>query len=197
MRRRKISYRKLLLAGLLLPICWLLYLLTSIFYYSYQSYDGPADTAIVLGAAVANSQPTPVFEERIRQAVNLYKKGTVRYLILTGGVGGGDILAESEVARNYCLSKGIPARDIFIEKISHSTDENLEQALIILKREKLGRALIVSDPFHMRRAVTIARDYKIDAYPSPTPTSKYVGLYSQGKFLLRETYFYGRYLLGR
>jgi hypothetical protein len=43
----------------------------------------------------------------------------------------------------------------------------------------------------------MARDLDLDAYPSPTPTSRYAGIVSQGRFLARETYFYGRYLIYR
>ena len=57
--------------------------------------------------------------------------------------------------------------------------------------------LIVSDPLHMRRAVTEARDVGIDAYPSPTPTSRYTGLASRGRFAAREVYFYAQYLMYR
>jgi uncharacterized SAM-binding protein YcdF (DUF218 family) len=55
--------------------------------------------------------------------------------------------------------------------------------------------LVVSDPLHMRRAITLARDLGIDAHPSPTPTTRYVGLQSRSRFLSREVYFYARYLL--
>ena len=37
----------------------------------------------------------------------------------------------------------------------------------------------------------------IDAYPSPTPTSRYLGLASRGRFVAREVYFYARYLISR
>jgi uncharacterized SAM-binding protein YcdF (DUF218 family) len=121
----------------------------------------------------------------------------VRVVILTGGIGAGDTLAESEVAREYCLAHGVRVDDIAIETSSHSTEENLVQARRLMTERGLSRVLIVSDPLHERRAITIARDLGIDAYPSPTPTSKYVGVGSRGRFLAREIYFYGRYLVYR
>jgi uncharacterized SAM-binding protein YcdF (DUF218 family) len=55
--------------------------------------------------------------------------------------------------------------------------------------------LIVSDPLHMRRAVTIARDLGLDAYPSPTPTTRYRTAWSNFWFWMRESYQYAVYLI--
>lgn len=190
-------WRKLIITLIAIPFAWLLFLTISVVWYANQSDTDPADAAVVLGAAVANEAPTPVFEQRIRHAVDLYHAGRVRVLVLTGGVGGGDKLAESEVARQYCLERGVAAKDIAIETQSHSTQENLIYAHQLLKERNLGRTLIVSDPLHMRRAVTEARDIGIDAHPSPTPTSRYIGFATRSKFAAREVYFYARYLLYR
>lgn len=70
---------------------------TQVLTYASETYDGHADVAIVLGAAVWQDKPTPVFEERIKHGINLYQRGAVEVLIFTGGVGWGDELAESEV----------------------------------------------------------------------------------------------------
>jgi len=57
--------------------------------------------------------------------------------------------------------------------------------------------LIVSDPMHMKRAMTMASDVGLDAHPSPTPTTKYKSLQAQMTELARETVYYLGYLLGR
>jgi uncharacterized SAM-binding protein YcdF (DUF218 family) len=162
--------------------------------YARESEDGPADAAVVLGAAVEDGRATPVFEERLRHAVDLYRRGRVRRLILTGGVGAGDVLAESEVARAYGLAHGVADGDMLLERESHSTRENFARARELMAAAGIGRVLVVSDPLHMRRAITLARDTGLDAHPSPTPTTRYVGLGARARFLLRETYFYARYL---
>ena len=198
MTSRRTRYWRKIAAGLIAaPFVWLMFLAASIVWYSGESDAGPADAAVVLGAAVANGAPTPVFKERIQHAINLYKARKVRVLVLTGGVGAGDTLAESEVARGYCLARGVAPQDIAIETRSRSTYENLVQARRVLDARGLQRSLIVSDPLHMRRAVTEARDVGIDAYPSPTPTSRYTGLASRGRFAAREVYFYAQYLVYR
>src|SRR5688572_21621592 len=84
-----------------------------------------ADVAIVLGAAAYGDKPSPVFEQRIAHGVDLYKQGTVRKIILTGGFGDGAEFSESQVARRYALEQGVPERDLLIEKTSRTTLENL------------------------------------------------------------------------
>jgi uncharacterized SAM-binding protein YcdF (DUF218 family) len=54
--------------------------------------------------------------------------------------------------------------------------------------------MVVSDHIKIIREITLARDTGLDAHPSPTPTTRYVGLGARARFLLRETYFYARYL---
>lgn len=187
--------KKLLLIFVTLLCGWTLFLTISILWYAQQRDARQADAAVVLGAAVAGSVPTPVFEERIRHAIDLYRRGKVKALILTGGLAEGDNLSESEAAREYCLKRGVPANAIFIEKKSHSTLENLVYAKPLIADQHYDSVLIVSDPLHMRRAMTMARDLNIRAFPSPTPTTRYVSFASQTKFLFRETWFYAQYLL--
>ncbi len=157
-----------------------------------------ADVALVLGAAVHAGKPSPVFEQRIRHAVDLYHAGRVDKLMLTGGVGAGDRVAESEAARAYCLAAGVAADDILLEVRSRTTLQNLLESRPVLAAEGLTTVLVVSDPLHLRRAVTLARDIGLDAHPSAAPGSRYTSLRSRAVFLMRETYFLARYkLLGR
>jgi uncharacterized SAM-binding protein YcdF (DUF218 family) len=179
------------------PLFWFLILTFAIWTYSGENYAGPADAAIVLGAAVWNGHPSPVFEERINHAVALYKAGRIRALILTGGIGEGDLLAESEVARDYAIKQGVPAQHIYHETVSRITYENLLEAKKIADSHDCRRILVVSDPPHMKRSVTMARDLGMDAHPSPTAGSRYRSSGSKLCFLLRETCFYAVYLLKR
>ena len=181
----------------LLLVLWLWFLANQIYRYSRESYSSPADVAIVLGAAVWNERPSPVFEERIKHAIDLYKSGSVQAIVFTGGFGKGDRSAESQVAREYAIQRGVPAEHVYLETRSRTTRENLQEAKRILDQQNLLNAVVVSDPLHMRRAVTIARDLGIAAHPSPTPTSRYRTWQSRLGFLLRETYYYASYLLRR
>ncbi|YAF94344.1 MAG: YdcF family protein [Nodularia sp. CChRGM 3473] len=167
----------------------------SIYLYGQNSHNIKADAAIVLGAAVWGEKPSPVFQERINHAINLYKNGNVSTIIFTGGVGESNEPAEAIVGKRYAIAQRVQIDDILTETQSRTTHQNLKNALEVASSYKLQKFLIVSDPLHMKRAVLMARDLKMDAYPSPTPTTRYRSFHSQMESLIRETYFYFVYIM--
>lgn len=157
-----------------------------------------ADAIIVLGAAAYDARPSPVFEERIRHGIALYKRDRAPTLIFTGGFGGnGARFSESQVARRYAVRNGVPDRAILIETVSRNTIENLSQAAALMRARKLDRAIVVSDPLHMSRALRICRDVGIGCIGSPTPTTRYRSFDTRWRFLLNEVYFFHRDLFIR
>ncbi|HEY9737941.1 MAG TPA: YdcF family protein [Trichocoleus sp.] len=168
-----------------------------IYTFASKSDSSPADAAVVLGAAVWDEQPSPVFAERINYAIRLYQAGVVRFVIFTGGVGANDQFAESIIASRYAIARGVAAEDAFCETSSRITQENLQGAKQLIDQQQLGRVLVVSDPLHLRRSILMARDLGIDAHPAPTPTTRYTGFRSQLEFLVREIFFYGLYIAQR
>ncbi|MEN0641901.1 YdcF family protein [Alkalicoccobacillus gibsonii] len=154
-----------------------------------------ADAAIVLGAAVWEGEPSPVFRERIHHSIWLYNNGYVDKIIFTGGRSEADLYAESEVARNYALERGVPENDGLIETKSTITEENLKEALSVLHLEGLETFTLVSDPLHMKRAMVMAQQLGMEAYSSSTPTTAYTTLATQVPFLLRELMYYMGYLV--
>jgi uncharacterized SAM-binding protein YcdF (DUF218 family) len=156
-----------------------------------------ADAAIVLGAALWGKDLSPVFRERVNHAIQLYRSRKVRKLIFTGAQGSQNEPSESAAARRYAVEKGVPIEDILIEESSHTTYENLFYAKQVADAHGLKKVLIVSDPLHMKRAVVMARDLGLEAYPSPTPSTRYQSLGSQLQLLMHETYYYIGYLMRR
>jgi len=168
-----------------------------IYSFGNTSSNARADAAVVLGAAVWTSDVSPVFRERINHAINLYQKGQVRKLIFTGGQGNPGEPTESSAARQYALESGVSASDILIEEKSHTTYENILYAKQLADTHGIKKVLIVSDPLHMKRAMTMATDVGLAAEPSPTPSTRYQGVKSQIGLLAHETYYYIGYLLRR
>lgn len=200
MKRRRPTRRtieRMLWGGLGAVLLWIAILAWRIAAYGSRHDPAPADVAIVLGAAVWGTEPSPVFAARIDHAIALYDGRRVRRILFTGGVGTGKRDSEAQVARRYAIRAGVPDRRISVETRSTITYENLREARALLAPEGALRVLIVSDPLHMRRAVTMARDLGLDAHPAPTPTSRYRTWRSKAGFLGREVYFYALYLLRR
>ena len=156
-----------------------------------------ADCAIILGAGTSGGEVSPVYRERINHGIWLYKNGYVDYIIVTGGTGDGETVSDAEAARDYAISCGIPDDAVIIEAKSTITEENIENAKVIMDAYSLEDAIIVSDPLHMKRAMLMCEDYGIQAYSSPTPTSMYRSLKTKLPFLLREEFFYIGYRIAR
>ncbi|MGD9780637.1 MAG: YdcF family protein [Kiritimatiellia bacterium] len=183
------------LGGLLLAIfAWLATLGTAIGLYGASDRAVESDCAIVLGAAAYGNRPSPVFEERIRHGIALYRTGLVSKIIFTGGYGTGAPRAESEVAAAYAVREGVPEADILVELRSRTTQQNLAEAKILMESNGLRTAILVSDPLHMRRAIWMAKDLDIPAVSSPTPTTRYRSFNTQFRFLRRELYYWHHYL---
>jgi uncharacterized SAM-binding protein YcdF (DUF218 family) len=185
--------RKILQLTLIGILLWLVVLGVQISSFGRQSSSQPADTAIVLGAAVYREWPSPVFRERINHAIRLYEEGQVGAIIFTGGTGFNDNISEAEAARQYALSAGVPDEAIYMETSSTNTYGNLQNAKAVMEVQGFRTALVVSDPLHMRRAMSYAADLGLDAESSPTTTTRYVSLRPRLNFLLREVYFMALY----
>jgi uncharacterized SAM-binding protein YcdF (DUF218 family) len=177
---------KCLLAIFVTLLSWSVLVALNIYNYAQRDETAPADVAIVLGAGTRRETPSPVFRERIDHAINLYRNGTVHAIILTGGVGNGRTVADSEIARDYALEEGVPAEAIYIETSSETTLQNLQEARGIMQGQGFESALVVSDPLHLYRALAMAGDLGMNAHPSPTPTSRINSWWANLFFLVRE-----------
>jgi uncharacterized SAM-binding protein YcdF (DUF218 family) len=183
---------------LLAVLVWLAGVAAYITWVGQRDDARPADAIIVLGAAAYDAKPSPVFEERIRHGIDLYKRGLAPKLIFTGGYGGvGARFSESQVARRYALRQGVPDKAILIESLSRNTHDNLRQASLLMQQHQLHEVIVVSDPLHMARALRISRDLGIRAVGSPTPTSRFRTFATRWRFLLQEVYFFHRDRLPR
>jgi uncharacterized SAM-binding protein YcdF (DUF218 family) len=176
---------------IILAIIILAMVVTGISIYQYSSTESHnyADAAIVLGAAVWRGSPSPVFAERINHAINLYQENRVEYLIFTGGIGQNDTISEAEAGKQTAIEAGIDQGRLIIDDESNITYENILNARSLASEFEISSFIIVSDPLHMKRAITIAEDLDMVVYPSPTPTSRYISWRTKLPFLIRESYF--------
>lgn len=169
----------------------------SIWQYGKKDEKRTADAAIVLGAGSYDGEVSPVFRERINHGIWLYQNGYVKKLILTGGYGGDNENSDSYAAKLYAVSQGVPEEVILLEEKSTITQENIQYAKSIMDGEGYLTAILVSDPLHMKRAMRMAEDAGIEAYSSPTPTSRYISFKNKIAFLAREAFFYIGYKVYR
>lgn len=173
-----------------LALLYILANVVSICAFSAKDQTQRADVAIVLGAAVWEGEVSPVYAARLDHATVLYHEGYVKALIVIGGVGEGSDEPDAWAARDYVVAHDVPIQNILVEDSSTITQENLENAKVIMDAHGLHTALIVSDPLHMRRSMRLARDAGLEAYSSPTTNSRYTTWRTKLPFLARETFFY-------
>ena len=88
------------------------------------------------------------------------------YLVLSGGVGRYPP-AEAEVMRRLAVSHGVPEQSLILDTESRSTIESIQLAGSTMQEHDWNTAIIVSDPFHIYRALMMARDEGIRAWGSP------------------------------
>jgi len=113
-----------------------------------------ADAAIVLGAKVFKSGAlSQVLADRMDTGIELYQKGKVKKLLLTGDHGQTSY-DEVNAMRRYALERGVPDEDIFMDHAGFSTYDSMYRARDVFMVRK---AIIVTQEFHLSRALFIAR----------------------------------------
>lgn len=113
----------------------------------------PASTLLVLGASQLGGQPGPAFRRRLDHALKLYRQGGVTRIVVSGGVGVGDLFSEGEIGVRYLRSQGVPVGVLRAEEQSRTTFQNLRNSRPLI----LGAVTLVTDSVHARRAVSLAR----------------------------------------
>jgi len=94
--------------------------------------------------------------ERTATAARLVLAGQARLLLLTGGEPGPGDSAES--LRERAIALGVPPAAIRTESTSRSTREAVLALAPVLERERVRSVILVTSPFHQRRAFLAARN---------------------------------------
>lgn len=133
-----------------------------------------ADAIVVLGAAQYNGRPSPVLKARLDHAVELFHAGLAPAVVVTGGIGAGDRVSEATVGHRYLRRLAVPDSAIVVRPEGRTTVESMRSVAEWMHERELGRALLVSDPFHMARLQIEARRAHLQAFVSPTRSSPIV-----------------------
>ena len=124
-----------------------------------------------MGASQWNRRPSPVYKERLDHALSLYNQGLSKYLVLTGGIGEGEMISESKVGEKYLLKNGVKSESILLEEIGTTSLQSMLEVNRILEEYKLNSIILVSHGYHIMRLKQIAKDLKIKIiYSSPVKT---------------------------
>lgn len=137
------------------------------------------DCILVLGAGIRKGKPSPMLEDRLRIAIELYNEGIAPKILVSGDHEYNDY-DEVNVMKNYLKDNGIPSEDIFMDHAGLSTYDSVNRAKLIFKA---SRIIIVTQKYHLHRALYVAKSAGIKAYGVSASQRKYIG---QSKRNVRE-----------
>ena len=129
------------------------------------------DCIIVLGAGVWGENPSPMLEDRLLEGIKLYENNVAPKIIMTGDHGREEY-DEVNVMKKFAMDKGVPSGDIFMDHAGFSTYESLYRAKEIFEADKV---VIVTQEYHLYRALHIANELGIEAYGVASDPRQYVG----------------------
>lgn len=121
--------------------------------------DKKYDCILVLGAGVRNNYPSPMLEDRLKTAIELYNN-KVAPKILVSGDHEYKNYDEVNVMKNYLIEAGIPSNDIFMDHAGLSTYDSIYRAKHIFKVKKMA---IVTQKYHLYRSLYIANTLDINS----------------------------------
>ena len=131
--------------------------------YMYVSPDLVPKTEVVIipGASVIGKKPSPILANRADMAIRLYKSGKASKILVTGDDDIDVNYDEVTPVRNYLIDAGIPAQDIFLDHAGFDTYSSMYRTIKIFGASS---ATIVTQDFHLPRALYIARRLGLNAY---------------------------------
>ncbi|MBP3361835.1 MAG: YdcF family protein [Clostridia bacterium] len=130
------------------------------------------DCILVLGCGVLpDGKPSNMLHDRLKRGVELYKSGAAGKIIMSGDHGRKEY-DEVNVMREFALNAGIPPEDIFMDHAGFSTYESMYRARDIFEVKKM---LVVTQRYHLFRALYIAGKLGIDADGTASDYHKYYG----------------------
>ena len=144
-----------------------------------------ADVIVVLGAGLRrDNTPGPALIRRAAHAVELWRAGYAPVIICTGGKPGNRTRSEADACAELLHDNDVPDDAILLEDLSRSTEENALETHNIMQANNWQSAVVVSDGFHLFRALRLFRNEGILIFTSPVSVEPPLGEHIV--YLLRE-----------
>ncbi|MFI9008479.1 YdcF family protein [Actinosynnema sp. NPDC053489] len=170
------------IGSLLIVAAYVAFLFVSLLLYSvlYGSVGRRTgfDAVVVLGAGLIGDRVPPLLAARLDRALSLYRRevaaGRSPLVVVSGGQGAGESVSEAVAMRDYLVRRGVPDELVVLEDRATTTEENLAySARLLRERDWTGRAVAVTNNFHVFRAAVLARRLKLRMQIIGAPTAWY------------------------
>ena len=130
------------------------------------------DCILVLGCGVRdNGEPSLMLRDRLEMGLQLYEAGAAPKLLMSGDHSSADY-DEVNTMKDYALERGVPSGDVFMDHAGFSTYESMYRARDVFCARKV---IIVSQDYHLYRAVYDARALGLEAYGVAAEDINYLG----------------------
>lgn len=133
--------------------------------------SGEYDCILVLGAKVNGDEPSRMLKDRLDKAIELYRM-ELSPCILMSGDNGTKEYDEVSVMKSYALREGIPEDAVMTDHAGFSTYESMYRAKEIFGAKRI---LVITQEYHLYRALYIAERLGLEAYGVATPDIAYYG----------------------
>lgn len=140
--------------------------------FTVDSVSGGYDCIIILGCGVKDDgRPSDMLYDRIITGVELYKKGIAPRILMSGDHGRTDY-DEVGTMKKYAVDMGVPEDAVFCDHAGFSTYESMVRANKVFGIEN---AVVVTQSYHLYRALFDAESFGIDAYGVSADVRRYLG----------------------
>lgn len=139
------------------------------------------DCIVILGAGVWGDKPSPMLQDRLNEGIRLYKEEKAPKIIMSGDHSE-QYYDEVNIMKQYAINNGVPSEDIFMDHAGLSTYESIYRAKEIFNAKNI---IIVTQKYHLYRALYIANQLDVNAYGVNSDPRKYAGqLYREFREIL-------------
>ncbi len=153
-----------------------------------------ADVIAVLGTAQLNGRPGEALEARLIEAKRIFDLDYAPSIITVGAGAPGDRTTEAASGKYWLRTHGISSRKITAIEEGRDTLVSTKAYTELMKKRYVSDVIIVTDPFHCARAITMANDQGVLATCSPVQTGPNTLENSGYKYLIREAGAYLAYI---
>jgi len=151
-----------------------------------------ADVIVVLGTAQLNGKPGEALEARLIEAKRIYDLGYASSIITVGAGAPGDRTTEAASGKYWLRKNGVPAKKITAIEEGRDTLVSTKAYAAVMKKRYVSDVIIVTDPYHCKRAMAMANDQRVISTCSPVQTGPNTIANSGYRYLIREA---GAYLV--
>ncbi|MFR5766098.1 MAG: vancomycin high temperature exclusion protein [Clostridia bacterium] len=139
------------------------------------------DCIIILGAGIWGDKPSPMLEDRLKEGILLYNNEVSDKIIMSGDHGREEY-DEVNIMKKYAIENGILSENIFMDHAGFSSYESIYRAKEIFNAKKV---VIVTQKYHLYRALYIANQLGLEAYGVGADSRQYVGeIYREAREIL-------------